>query len=63
LEYTTPAVLTNETLGDASWADENLVATSWFDECLWKSYTWEDGEYQDDIDEVGPDDSGEYAFP
>lgn len=61
LEYTTPTALTNETLGDASWADENLVSTSWFDECLWKSFTWD--EYQDDIDEVGSDDSGKYTFP
>jgi hypothetical protein len=43
------------------WTDESVTATSWFDECLWKSYTW--SEYEDDIDEVGPDDSGLYDFP
>ena len=62
LEYTVPAALSAETLGNAGWGAETLGdagwgaetndATSWFDECLWKTFLWDD--YEDDIDEISP---------
>ena len=48
IEYVTPT----------SYTEETVTATSWYDECLWKTFTWaegEDSEYRDDIDEISPD--------
>jgi len=47
LQYVTPT----------GWTDESVTATTWYDECLWKEFTFGDGadeEYMDDIDEVSP---------
>ena len=57
LQYTTPPSYTAESLGDASWSDENISTTSFYDECLWKELTFGvgvDWEYMDDIDEISP---------
>jgi len=56
LEYVSPI----------SYDEETVTTTTWDDECIWKTYTWEAGEdteYRDDIDEVSPDDSGLLDFP
>ena len=48
LQYTTPTV----------YSAEIVTATSWYDECLWKEFSYPDDEdlwYRDDIDEISPD--------